>query len=140
MMSLPTSSAPWIRHAGTEGGTGRRRDEGNVSTRCCDGRLFTQHGEPDDADVAPPSVREVVDQALVGPSVRQLGVVDEDGGTFTGHGGHEAHAADELVGEAEHLAALVDDHLESGRDEEKVHGGTQKDGGMRWMQTVVLPE
>lgn len=30
---------------------------------------FTQHGEADDPDVAPPSVGEVVDQALVGPRV-----------------------------------------------------------------------
>lgn len=74
--------------------------------------LVTQHGEPDDADVAPPSVWEVVDQALVGPSVGQLGVVDEDGGTCTWHGGHEAHTTIEVVGEAEHLAALVNDHLD----------------------------
>lgn len=73
---------------------------------------YTQHSEPDDADVAPPSVGEVVDQALVGARVRQLGVVDEDGGTCAGHGGHEAHSAVQVVGQAEHLTALVDDHLE----------------------------
>lgn len=73
---------------------------------------ITQNGQPNDADVAPPSVRKVVDQALVGPSVRELGVVDEDGGTCARHGGHEAHTAVEVVGEAEHLAALVNDHLE----------------------------
>lgn len=80
---------------------------------CCgDVQLVTQHSEPNDADVAPPSVWEVVDQALVGPSVRQLGVVDEDGGTCTWHGCHEAHTTIEVVGEAEHLAALVNDHLD----------------------------
>lgn len=78
----------------------------------------TQHGEPDDADVAPPSVWKVVDQALVGSSVRQLGVVDEDGGTCAWHGGHEAHTAVEVVGEAEHLATLVNYHLD--RDCRKV--------------------
>ena len=87
--------------------------------------LVTQHSEPDDADVAPPSVWEVVDQALVGPSVGQLGVVDEDGGTCTWHGGHEAHTAIEVVGEAEHLTALVNDHLQQdvpgrGREKQKV--------------------
>lgn len=54
---------------------------------------FTQHGEADDPDVAPPSVGEVVDQALVGPRVWQLGVVDEDRGTCAGHGGHKTHPA-----------------------------------------------
>lgn len=72
----------------------------------------TQHGEPNDANVAPPSVWEVVDQALVGPSVGQLGVVDEDGGTCTWHGGHKADTTIEVVGEAEHLAALVNYHLD----------------------------
>lgn len=75
-------------------------------------RLVTQHSEPNDADVAPPSVWQVVDQALVGPSVGQLGVVDEDGGTCTWHGGHEANATIEVVGEAEHLATLVNYHLD----------------------------
>lgn len=79
---------------------------------CGDVWLVTQHSEPNDADVAPPSVWEVVDQALVGPSVGQLGVVDEDGGTCTWHGGHEAHTAIEVVGEAEHLATLVNYHLD----------------------------
>lgn len=74
--------------------------------------MFTKHGEPNDADVAPPSVGEVVDQALVGPSVWQLGVVDEDGGTCTWHGGHKAHTTIEVVGKAEHLAALVNYHLD----------------------------
>lgn len=73
--------------------------------------LVTQHREPNDADVAPPSVREVVDQALVRPSVGQLSVVNEDGGTCAWHCGHEAHTTVEAVGETEHLATLVDDHL-----------------------------
>lgn len=74
--------------------------------------LVTQDGQADDADVPAPPVGQVVDQALVGPSVGQLGVVDEDGGTCARHGGRKAHAAAEVVGEAEDLAALVDDHLE----------------------------
>lgn len=76
--------------------------------------LVTQHSEPNDTDVTPPSVREVVDQALVRPSVCQLGVVDEDGGTCTWHGGHKAHTTIEVVSEAEHLATLVNDHLNQG--------------------------
>lgn len=75
-------------------------------------RSLTQHGEADDADVAAAAVGQVVDQALVRPRVRQLRVVDEDGGAGAGHGGHEAHAAAQVVGQAEHLAALVDDHLQ----------------------------
>lgn len=74
--------------------------------------LVTQHGEPNHTNVASPPVWEIVDQALVGPSVRELGVVDEDGGTCAWHGGHEAHTAIEVVCEAEHLAALVNDHLD----------------------------
>lgn len=73
---------------------------------------FTQDRQADDADVAPPPVGEVVDQALVGPGVGQLGVVDEDGGTCARHGGRKTNAAVEVVGEAEDLAALVDDHLQ----------------------------
>lgn len=74
-------------------------------------RLVTQHCEPNDADVAPPSVWKVVDQALVGPCVGQLGVVNEDGGTCAWHGGHKAHTTVEVVGKAKHLATLVNDHL-----------------------------
>lgn len=74
-------------------------------------QLLTQHCQPNDADVPSPPVREVVDEALVGPSVGQLGVVDEDGGTCAWHGGHEAHTTIEVVGEAEHLSALVNYHL-----------------------------
>lgn len=73
--------------------------------------MVTQDGQADDADVPAPSVGQVVDQALVGPRVGQLGVVDEDGGTCARHGGRKAHPAVEVVGEAEDLAALVDDHL-----------------------------
>lgn len=74
----------------------------------------TQHGETDNTDIPAPSVWEVVDKALVGASVIQLGVVDEDGGTCTWHGGHEAHSTIEMVGKAEHLAALVNYHLHWG--------------------------
>lgn len=72
----------------------------------------TQHSEADNADIPTPSVREVVDKALVGASVRQLGVVDEDGGTCAWHGGHESHSAVEVVRKAEYLAALVNYHLQ----------------------------
>lgn len=74
----------------------------------------TQHGETDNTDIPAPSVWEVVDKALVGASVSQLGVVDEDGGTCTWHGGHEAHPTIEMVGKAEHLATLVNYHLHWG--------------------------
>lgn len=80
-------------------------------TCCCDVRLVTQHCEPNDADVTPPSIRKVVHQALVCPSVGQLGVVDEDGGTCAWHGGHKAHTTLEMVGEGEYLAILVNYHL-----------------------------
>lgn len=83
---------------------------------------ITQNSQPNDANVAPPSVRKVVDQALVGPSVRELGVVDEDGGTCARHGGHKAHTAVEVVGEAKHLATLVNDHLECDMKRHKVRG------------------
>lgn len=79
-------------------------------------RLVTQHCEANDTDVSPSSVGEVVYQALVGPSVRQLGVVDEDGGTCAWHGGHKANTAIEMVGEVEHLAILVNYHLEWEKD------------------------
>lgn len=72
----------------------------------------TQHCESDDTNAAPPSVWEVVDQALVGPSVGHLGVVDEDGGTCAWHGGNEAHTTDEVVGEAEDPTTLVNYHLD----------------------------
>lgn len=81
---------------------------------------ITQNSQPNDANVASPSVRKVVDQALVGPSVRELGVIDEDGGTCARHGGHKAHTAVEVVGEAEHLATLVNDHLECDMNRHKV--------------------
>lgn len=71
----------------------------------------TQHSETDNANIPAPSVWEVVDKALVGAGVRQLGVVDEDGGTCAWHGGYEAHSAIEMVGKAEHLATLVNYHL-----------------------------
>lgn len=61
-------------------------------------RLLTQHSEADDADIAPPAVRQVVDQALVRPRVRQLSVIDEDRGTCAGHGGDEAHAPVHVIG------------------------------------------
>lgn len=38
--------------------------------KCGDVQLVTQHGEPNNTNVASPSVWEIVDQALVGPSVR----------------------------------------------------------------------
>ncbi len=60
--------------------------------------LLTQHSEADDADIAPPAVGQVVDQALVCPRVRQLRVIDEDRGTCAGHGGDEAHAPVHVIG------------------------------------------
>lgn len=71
----------------------------------------TQHSKTDNANIATPSVWEVVDKALVGASVRQLGVVDEDGGTCAWHGGHESHSAIEMISKAEYLATLVNYHL-----------------------------
>lgn len=71
----------------------------------------TQHSETDNANIPTPSVWEVVDKALVGASVRQLGVVDEDGGTCAWHGGHKSHSTIEVISEAEDLAPLVNDHL-----------------------------
>lgn len=81
------------------------------SKLCGDVWLVTQHCKPNDADVAPPSVREVVDQALVRPGVGQLSVVYEDGGTCAWHRGHKAHTTVEAGGETKHLATLVNDHL-----------------------------
>lgn len=90
-----------------------------------DDLLVTQHCESNDTYVAPPSVWEVVDQALVGPSVRQLGVVDENGGTYTRHSGHKTHTTTQVVGKFEHLATLVYYHLlwhDTIRKRERVRG------------------
>lgn len=51
----------------------------------------TQDSESNHPDVASSSVREVVDQALVCPCVRELCVVDEDRGTCARHGGSKTH-------------------------------------------------
>lgn len=76
-------------------------------------KAHTQDIEPNHSNIPSPSVWWVVDQTLVCPRVRELGVVDEDGGTGGWHCHCKPHSPIKLGRTIKNLTPLVNNNLEN---------------------------
>lgn len=76
-------------------------------------KIHTQDVEPNDSNIPASSIWEVVDQTLIRPCVRELGVVDEDGGTGGWHCHCKPHSPIKLGCTIKNLTPLVNNNLEN---------------------------
>jgi len=86
----------------------------------------TQDSKSNDSNIPDASVGKIVDQALVCASIRQLSVVDEDGGTGGWHCHSKPHSPIELRCTTKDLTSLVENNLENkGRLKQHFAGAEQ---------------
>lgn len=88
----------------------------------------TQDSKSNDSNIPNASVGKIVDQTLVGASIRQLSVVDEDGGTGGWHCHSKPHSPVELGCTTKDLTPLVENNLEKKGRLKQHHAGAEQGG------------